>query len=88
VAKTVCGPLTFGLGQKILVPLTCELEVNGWMHDHVDAPSSVCSHECAVTLPTPIHDRTGDSAGVVSDDGSATGERRIEHDRSTARAYL
>jgi hypothetical protein len=29
VAKAVCCPATFGLGQQIPLPLTRELEVNG-----------------------------------------------------------
>jgi hypothetical protein len=41
VGTRLCDPHTFGLSQQIPVPLAGDLEMNGWMQDHVDAPLSV-----------------------------------------------
>jgi hypothetical protein len=41
VSNGLCDPLTLGLSQQVPVPLAGDLEMNGWMEDHVDAPWSV-----------------------------------------------
>jgi len=40
----LCDPHTFGLSQQIPVPLAGDLEMNGWMQDHVDPPSRSCRY--------------------------------------------
>jgi len=42
VVTGICDPVTLGASHQVLLPLAGDLEMNVWMYDHVDAPSSVC----------------------------------------------
>src|SRR6266508_2246026 len=44
--------------------------MNGWVQDHLDVPCRSCDYVLVVTLPTVTCDRTGDLAGLGTDDAS------------------
>src|SRR6266545_849238 len=46
------------------------ISMNGWVQDHLDVPCRSCDYVLVVTLPTVTCDRTGDLAGLGTDDAS------------------